>query len=103
MPAKRTLRVELEHGLGEAIVIGALAHTADWVAENLTGFLDRNGDAIGAERAPKPEQVAQQKVGPVEAAQEAGRRDRLAICLGIDWDRQRRWRCERGASGQAAD
>ena len=70
--AEGARRVQLEDDLGEAVVVGAAADAAGGVAEDFTGFLNGERDAVGAELGAQAEEVAEQEVGAFEVAEDAG-------------------------------
>ncbi len=71
IPAKGALGVELHDHLRQAVVLGACLGTAGGIAQNLAGFLERQRDAVFREIGAQAEQVAQQVVALLQAAQEA--------------------------------
>ena len=81
VPAEGALGVELQQHLRQAVIVRALLGAAGDVAQHLAGLLQREGDAVLAERRAQPPHVAEQVVAARDAVEETERPAELPSLL----------------------
>ena len=85
VPAEGALGIQLQQHLGQAVIGRALLGAAGHVAQHLAGFLQREGDAVFAERCAQPPHVAEHVVAARDAVHEAERPAYRRGCCSPGW------------------